>query len=36
MPAWSFGTIILPTGHSAMPASLRCAQAKGMPMIVMA
>ena len=34
--AWSFGTIILPIGHSAMPASFRCAQAKGMPMMVTA
>ena len=30
------GTMILPIGHSAMPASLRCAQAKGMPMMVTA
>ena len=29
-------TIILPIGHSAMPASFRCAQANGMPMMVMA
>ena len=30
------GTMILPIGHSAMPASLRCAQAKGIPMMVTA
>src|SRR5579859_577608 len=30
------GTIVLPIGQSAMPASFRCAQAKGMPMIVIA
>ena len=30
------GTMILPIGHSAMPASLRCAQANGMPMMVTA
>src|SRR5262249_53830987 len=32
----SMGTIILPIGQSARPASFRCAQAKGRPMIVMA
>ena len=30
------GTMILPIGHSAMPASFRCAQAKGIPMMVTA
>ena len=28
------GTIALPIGHSARPASFRCAQANGMPMMV--
>ena len=32
----SIGTISLPIGQSAMPASLRCAQANGMPMMVIA
>jgi hypothetical protein len=27
--AWSFGTMVLPMGHSAIPASFRCPQAKG-------
>ena len=30
------GTITLPIGHSAMPASFRCAQANGSPMMVTA
>ena len=30
------GTITLPIGHSAMPASFKCAHAKGMPMMVTA
>ena len=30
------GTIILPIGHSARPASFTCAQANGMPTMVMA
>ena len=30
------GTIVLPIGHSAMPANFRCAQAKGSPMMVTA
>src|SRR5215510_13037844 len=32
----SAGTIILPIGHSARPASFTCAQANGMPTMVMA
>jgi len=34
--ASSIGTMIFPIGHSAMPASFKCAQAKGIPTNVMA
>ena len=34
--AYSIGTIILPIGQSAIPASFKCAQANEIPIIVMA
>jgi hypothetical protein len=36
LSASSLFTIILPIGHSEIGTSLRCAQAKGMPMMVIA